>query len=171
MTASLSTSPAREPITLQFTYAYEDFHYREKSSWRKEFFSYLFVGWLIVLAAGLLVFGLLGNAARGQPFVRDSSGTSSVVLLLFAAGAYLWIRFKRPNKAKWEAAHPQKPMTVTLAAPRRLAERAEVKIYDAHSTAALVALALGSKWELSANAKIGFHLGETNVQVGNPRSF
>ena len=54
---------------------------------------------------------------------------------------------------------------------RRLAERAEVKIYEAHSTAALVAFALGSKRELSANAKIGFHLGETNVQVGNPDHF
>jgi hypothetical protein len=54
---------------------------------------------------------------------------------------------------------------------RRLAERAEVKIYDAHSTAALVAFALGSKRELSAKAQIGFHLGETNVQVGNPDHF
>jgi ATP-dependent protease ClpP protease subunit len=54
---------------------------------------------------------------------------------------------------------------------RRLAERAEVKIYDAHSTAAMVAFALGSKWELWVNAKIGFHLGETNVQVGNPDHF
>ena len=34
-----------------------------------------------------------------------------------------------------------------------------------------MAFALGSRRELSANAKIGFHLGETNVQVGNPDHF
>lgn len=51
---------------------------------------------------------------------------------------------------------------------RCLAERAEVKIYEAQSVATLLAFAFGTTRELSAEGKIGFDLGERIVQVGNP---
>ena len=53
----------------------------------------------------------------------------------------------------------------------RLAERAEVKIYEAQSVATLLAFAFGATRELSAAGKIGFDLGERMVQVGNPDDY
>lgn len=50
-------------------------------------------------------------------------------------------------------------------------ERAKVKIYKARAAAALLAFGLGSEWELSAKAKILFHLGGITVQVGNADHF
>jgi hypothetical protein len=52
-----------------------------------------------------------------------------------------------------------------------LAERAEVKIYEAQSVATLLAFAFGATRELSAAGKIGFDLGERMVQVGNPDDY
>ena len=54
---------------------------------------------------------------------------------------------------------------------RFLLEGAKVKIYKARGAAALLAFGLGSEWELSANAKILFHLGGITVQRGNPDHF
>src|ERR1017187_5492702 len=54
---------------------------------------------------------------------------------------------------------------------RYLAERAQVKIYEAQSVATLLAFAFGSTRELSATGKIGFDLGERIVQVGNPEHY
>ena len=51
---------------------------------------------------------------------------------------------------------------------RCLAERAEVKIYEAQSVATLIAFAFGTTRELSTEGKICFDLGERIVQVGNP---
>ena len=50
----------------------------------------------------------------------------------------------------------------------RLAERAMVKIYEAHSSAAYLAFSLGATHELAAQASVGFHLGKIQVQTGNP---
>ena len=46
---------------------------------------------------------------------------------------------------------------------RALVEQAEVKIYEAHSAAALLAFALGSWREIAAGTNIGFHLGEVTL--------
>ena len=54
---------------------------------------------------------------------------------------------------------------------RRLAEQAQVKIYEAQSVATLVAFAFGATRELSAEGKIGFDLGQRIVQVGNPDDY
>lgn len=49
-----------------------------------------------------------------------------------------------------------------------IVERANVKIYEAHSAAALLAFSLGSRRELYRNSKVGFHLGAARIQLGNP---
>lgn len=51
---------------------------------------------------------------------------------------------------------------------RSLAQQAEIKIYEAHSAAALLAFSLGSRREIAAKAKAAFHLGQITVQVGDP---
>ena len=54
---------------------------------------------------------------------------------------------------------------------RRVVERAQVKIYEAHSAAALLAFSLGRMHELSRQTKVGFHLGKITVQVDNLEHF
>ena len=54
---------------------------------------------------------------------------------------------------------------------RRVVERAQVKIYEAHSAAALLAFSSGRMHELSRQAKVGFHLGKITVQVDNLEHF
>jgi hypothetical protein len=46
---------------------------------------------------------------------------------------------------------------------RYFVERAEVKIYCAYSAAAYLAFSVGSLREIEAEGKIGFHMGELNV--------
>jgi ATP-dependent protease ClpP protease subunit len=51
---------------------------------------------------------------------------------------------------------------------RQMADRVKVKIYEAQSAATLLAFAFGSTRELWKEGKVGFHVGERIVQVGNP---
>lgn len=51
---------------------------------------------------------------------------------------------------------------------REIAERAGVKIYDAGYAAALLAFSLGNRHELYRRAKVAFHLGEVEIQMGDP---
>lgn len=54
---------------------------------------------------------------------------------------------------------------------RRVAERASVKIYQAHLVAALLAFSFGSRRELSSQTKVCFNTGRMTLQVGNPEHF
>src|SRR3954469_7929277 len=101
------------PITLHFTYEYDDFHYHEDFSWRKEVFSYRVFGWFVVFVCVFVTLSLVEQMFHGNFKFLNNGGGMFILVQYGCAGAYLYIRFKGPNRAKWGAVHPQVPVTIT----------------------------------------------------------
>lgn len=109
-----------------------------------------------VLISGLLTQELLGRVQWELRELSVRSPDQDVVLIINSPGGALFPILAFLNTVMQEEGL------------HRVVERASVKIYEAHSAAALLAFSLGCRHELARDAKVGFHLGKIWVQVGDP---
>ncbi len=111
-----------EPIHFLFTYCYEDFYPPKKArggTAQGGFPWHHLVGWLLVIAAGILVVTLFSTQPEKPPVRARVSGRQDWVTIAIGAivvGAlfYSYLRQRLGGKARWEEKHPQSPIAVTL---------------------------------------------------------